>query len=301
VSSAARSGKGPGATPARRWHCGRFTLALDRPLLMGVVNITPDSFSDGGHYLAPEQALAHARALVEAGADLVDLGAESTRPGAAPVSTQEELRRLEPVLEALQALAVPVSVDTSAPEVMARALALGASVVNDVRGFTRPGALPVVANSDCGLVTMHMRGEPATMQQDPHYADVVAEVRAALAAGAQALGRAGVRAGRLALDPGFGFGKTDTHNLALLAGLPALAQDCRGSGTCLLVGLSRKSTLGRITGRGPQERMAASVAAALIAAQRGADILRVHDVAQTRDALAVLAALERAQAPGDTQ
>lgn len=264
-------------------RCGRFSIALERPLVMGVLNVTPDSFSDGGRYLEREAAIAHARRMVAEGADLVDVGGESTRPGARPVSEDEELERVLPVLEALRELPVPLSVDTRRPRVMREALAAGASMVNDVEALQAPGALAAVAASGCGVCLMHKKGDPATMQVNPVYADVVAEVKTYLADRIAAAEAAGIARERIVADPGFGFGKTAAHNLELLRRLGELAE----LGVPLLVGLSRKSTLGAITGRPPGERLAASLAAALLAAQAGATILRVHDVRETRDAIAV--------------
>ncbi len=276
-------------------RCGRFKLPLDRPLVMGVVNVTPDSFYDGGHHADPRAAIAHARRLAEEGADLLDVGGESSRPGAAAVAADAELARILPVLDGLADLALPISVDTAKPEVMRVALAHGAAMINDITALAAPGALEVAAASDAAVCLMHMQGSPRTMQADPQYADVVAEVREFLAARAAACVAAGVVRERIVVDPGFGFGKTVDHNLALLARLEAIA----ALGLPVLAGWSRKSSLGRITGRPPEERLAASVAAALIAVQRGARIVRVHDVAATRDALAVLAAVERARAGKD--
>jgi dihydropteroate synthase len=270
-----------GLTPVLR--CGRHALDLARPRVMGILNVTPDSFSDGGRYADRERALAHARAMLADGADLVDVGGESTRPGAAPVSEGEELERVLPVVEALARDGVLVSVDTMKPAVMRAAIAAGASMVNDVRALQGPGALEAVAGSDAAVCLMHMRGTPGTMQQAPEYADVVADVRAFLVARAGACEAAGIARDRIAVDPGFGFGKTRAHNLALLDALGAVAS----AGYPVMAGLSRKSTLGAITGRGEGERLAASVAAALIAVERGAAIVRVHDVRETVDALAV--------------
>ena len=269
-------------------QCGRFALALARPCLMGVVNVTPDSFSDGGRFLEPAAAAAQARRMVEAGAALVDIGAESTRPGAAPLSEAEELRRLLPVLAALQDLAVPISVDTRRGAVMRAVLDAGASMINDIDALTAPGALEAVARADCAVCLMHKKGDPATMQADPHYADVVGEVKAFLAARIAAAEAAGIARARIVADVGFGFGKTVTHNLTLLGRLA----EFRGLGVPLLAGLSRKSTLGRITGRPVGDRLAASLAAALLAVQGGAKILRVHDVAETRDVLALWQAVQ---------
>ena len=256
---------------------------------MGVVNVTPDSFSDGGQFLDPRAAIAHARQLVDEGADILDIGGESTRPGSLPVDETEELRRVLPVLEGIVGLGVPVSVDTTKPGVMRAAIAHGAAMVNDILALRTPGALDAVASSNAGVCLMHMQGEPRTMQANPSYADVVGEVRAFLGERVAACESAGISRERIVVDPGFGFGKTAEQNLALLRGLPELA----ALDVPVLAGLSRKSTLGQITGRPVEGRLAASLAAALLAAERGAKIVRVHDVAATRDALAVLAAVDR--------
>ena len=268
---------------SRFLRCGRFSLDLSRPLVMGVVNVTPDSFSDGGRFLAPDAAAAQARRLIEEGADIVDVGGESSRPGAAPVAVEEELARVVPVLRALRDATVPLSVDTTKPEVMRAALAEGAAMVNDITALAAPGALEAVAGSDCAVCLMHMQGEPRTMQARPVYADVVREVKAVLAARLAAAERAGIALSRIVVDPGFGFGKTIDHNLELLRSLREFA----GLGVPVLAGWSRKSSLGQLTGRPAADRLAASVAAALIAVQNGAAIVRAHDVAATRDALAV--------------
>jgi len=254
---------------------------------MGIVNVTDDSFSDGGRFRDPRRAIERGLSLAADGADLVDVGGESTRPGAQPVPADEELRRVIPVIEALAREGVPVSVDTSKPEVMRAAIAAGAAVVNDVNGFREPGALEAVRDRDVGLVAMHMQGSPRTMQEDPRYGDVAAEVGDFLLERARSLESAGIARGRIALDPGFGFGKKLEHNVALFRALAALA----GMGYPLLVGLSRKRMLGDITGRGLEERTAASVAAALLAAQNGAQVVRVHDVKETVDAMKVWQAL----------
>lgn len=269
-------------------RCGKFQLALDRPLVMGIVNLTPDSFSGDGVASDAERAIAHAHRQIEAGADLLDLGAESSRPGAIPTPLDEELRRLLPVLKALDGCGVPLSIDTYKPEVMQAALAHGAAMINDIYGLRMPGALEAVAQSDCAVCLMHMQGEPLSMQRQPGYDDVVAEVRSFLEARVAAARAAGIADDRLVLDPGFGFGKTLEHNLALLRRLPATTFD----GLPVLAGMSRKSMLGGITGRPVGLRLGASLSAALLAAQRGARIVRVHDVAETRDALAVWQALE---------
>lgn len=255
---------------------------------MGVVNVTPDSFSDGGRFLDPKAAIDRAGALIEEGADILDVGAESSRPGARGVPVEEELSRLMPVLEGLSDCAVPVSVDTVKPEVMRAAIAAGAAMINDVGALRAPGSLDAVANSEVGVCLMHMRGEPRTMQQTPSYRDVVAEVAAFLAERVAAAEGAGIARERIVVDPGFGFGKTVAHNFELLRHLDRIA----ALDLPVLAGWSRKSTLGAITGRKAEDRLAASLAAALLAAQRGARIVRVHDVAATRDALDVLAALQ---------
>ena len=255
---------------------------------MGVVNVTPDSFSDGGSFLDPEAAIAHARRLVEEGADILDIGGESSRPGARAVAEEEELQRVLPVLKALKD--VPVSVDTRRPAVMRAALAEGASMINDIEALEAPGALDAVADSDCAICLMHKQGEPATMQNAPRYADVVLEVRNYLSSRLSSCQKAGIELDRLCIDPGFGFGKTVEHNFRLLKHLPELA----ALGVPVLAGWSRKSTLGAVTGRPVGERLAASLAAALLAVQHGARILRVHDVKETRDALAVMQAMENA-------
>lgn len=269
--------------PAPSLQCGRFHLDLSRPLLMGILNVTPDSFSDGGRHQALADALAHARRLHAEGAAIIDVGGESTRPGAAPVPLEEELQRVLPVVEALAGEGLLISIDTRHPEVMRAALAAGAAMVNDINGLRAPGALEVCAGSDAGVCLMHMQGEPQTMQRDPHYQDVGAEVSAFLAARAEAARSAGIAPERICLDPGFGFGKTVAHNLLLLRAMPALA----AHGYPVLAGLSRKSVLGAVTGKAIEDRVHASVAAALLAVQQGAHILRVHDVAATRNALAV--------------
>ncbi|MFD2093800.1 dihydropteroate synthase [Blastococcus deserti] len=259
------------------------------PLVCGIVNVTPDSFSDGGRFLAARDAVAHGLRLAEEGADLLDVGGESTRPGARPPSVGEELRRVVPVVEELAArTSVAVSVDTSRPEVMRAAVAAGAVMVNDVRALTRPGALQAATDLDVPVCLMHMRGSPGDMQRDPRYADVVAEVRQFLGLRLRACLDAGVRLEHLVVDPGFGFGKILEHNLELLRSLPLLG----GLGVPILVGVSRKSMVGELTGRPVGDRLAGSLAAALLSAQRGAAVLRVHDVAATRDALTVLAAVE---------
>ncbi len=248
---------------------------------MGVINITPDSFSDGGRFLEPSAAIDQARRLAAEGADIIDLGGESTRPGAASVSEEEELRRILPVLEKLADLCV--SVDTRRPGVMKAALAAGASMINDIQALGEPYALEAVAGTGCAVCLMHMKGEPATMQQEPRYDDVVAEVHAFLKEAVRKATFAGIGRDRIAVDPGFGFGKTARHNLILLRNLSRFAD----LGVAVLAGLSRKSTIGKLTGRPVEERLAGSLAMALLALQGGARILRVHDVKETRDVIAV--------------
>jgi len=264
--------------------CGGRQLRLDRPRIMGVVNVTPDSFSDGGTFADLEAAVAHGVALVEAGADLLDIGGESTRPGAAAVDEAEELRRVIPVIERLAAaVAVPIAVDTSKPAVMRAAVAAGAGLINDVYALRRDGALEAAAELKVPVCLMHMQGEPRTMQDAPHYDDVVGEVHRFLAERIFACEMSGLDKRRLLVDPGFGFGKTLEHNLRLLRQLARFGD----LGVPVLAGLSRKAMLGALTGRSVGERVHGSVTAALIAVQNGASIVRVHDVAATRDALAV--------------
>lgn len=272
-------------------HCGQYSLTLDRPLVMGIVNLTPDSFSGDGLGNDHLRAIEHARRQLDAGADILDIGAESSRPGAIPTPVNEELDRLLPVLEAIAGWGVPVSVDTYKPEVMRAALAAGAAMINDINGLLEPGALDVVSRTDCGICLMHMQGKPLTMQNLPAYKDVVGEVREYLASRVAACRGQGISDDRLVLDPGFGFGKTLEHNLKLFRHFSEIAVD----DLPLLVGVSRKTMLGAITGRPIGERMAASLSAAVLAAQRGAKILRVHDVAATRDALAVWAAIDKGE------
>jgi dihydropteroate synthase len=270
--------------------CGKFQFDLSRPLVMGIVNVTPDSFSDGGHHASTAAAIAHALQLIADGADILDIGGESTRPGAAEVSEQEELDRVLPVIEGLRGISVPISIDTYKPEVMRAALAAGASMVNDVNALQAEGALEAVANSDAAVCLMHKQGSPQNMQQQPQYLDVVTEVGSFLLKRVASAKAAGIARNRIVIDPGFGFGKTLVHNLDLLRELDTLC----GLGLPLLAGLSRKSMLGALTGREVGDRVAASVAAAVLAAQRGAAIVRVHDVRETADALKVLHAVERA-------
>lgn len=264
-------------------RCGRFRLDLGRPRIMAIVNLTPDSFSGDGFDRNLDDALACAEAAVEAGADMLDIGGESSRPGADPVSEQEELDRILPLLERLVSWPVPISVDTVKPVVMRAAIDAGASMINDINAFRAESALEAVCDSEAALCVMHMRGEPRTMQHAPHYDDVVAEVRVFLAERIAVLRAAGVDDDRIVTDPGFGFGKTLEHNLTLLRRMYEL----RELGFPVLAGLSRKSMLGAITGRPVDQRGVASVAAALLAVDLGARIVRVHDVTATRDALTV--------------
>jgi len=271
-------------------RCGRFELSLDRPLVMGVLNVTPDSFSDGGRFMDPAAALDHAQRMIADGADIIDIGAESTRPGAAPTPEPEELTRVVALVEKLAASNVPISADTRKPAVMHAAIAAGASMINDVSALRAPGAMEAVARASqpVAVCVMHMQGEPATMQQTPAYGDVVGEVKSFLIERARACEAAGIARERIVLDPGFGFGKTVAHNLDLMRGLPEIV----ALGYPVLAGLSRKSTIGALTGREVADRLAGSLAAALAAVARGATIVRVHDVRDTVDALKVWSALE---------
>lgn len=271
------------------FNCGKYQLDLARPRVMGIVNVTPDSFSDGGTHVTAESAIAHGLKLVEEGADILDIGGESTRPGATPVTLEEELRRVVPVIEGLsQRAGVPLSIDTYKPEVMRAAINAGVDIVNDVRALQEPGALEIVANSRVGVCLMHMQGTPQTMQLDPQYEDVVSDVAAFLQARSRAAQAAGIAAERIVLDPGFGFGKRTVHNLALLRELPVICD----LGHPVLVGLSRKSVLGQIIGGDVYVRLHASLSASVISAMKGARIVRVHDVKATVDALKVVAAVE---------
>lgn len=274
-------------------YCGRYRLPLsfsDRPLIMGIVNLTPDSFSGDGVGGDARAAIAHAEAQRAAGADILDLGAESSRPGAAPVPVEEEIGRLLPVLQAVREWGLPVSVDSTKPEVMRMAIDEGAALINDIAALRTPGAIEAVAGSEVGICLMHMQGEPRTMQANPRYEDVVEEVHAFLTARLIACQAAGIAKERLLVDPGFGFGKTVEHNYMLLRELRRFTE----LGVPVLAGLSRKSMLGAVTGQpNGAARMPASVAAAVLAVERGARIVRVHDVAATKDALAVWAAMER--------
>ncbi len=275
------------------WLCGRFEFSLKRPLLMGVVNVTPDSFSDGGQHVDTNSAIAHAQKLVTEGADIIDIGGESTRPGALPVSIQEELARILPVMAAMRDCGAAISIDTCKPEVMQAALDAGADIINDVTGMRQPEAQRIVAaHPNCGVCLMHMQGEPRTMQSNPHYQNVVHEVQEALVAQAHLLERLGVKRARISLDPGLGFGKTLEHNYQLLHGLAQLVQ----SGYPIVLGASRKSLIGRVTGKPVDQRLSGSIAAALAGVARGVAVVRVHDVDATHDALKVWQAVQAAGA-----
>ena len=271
-------------------RCAGFTLDLSTPKVMGIINVTPDSFSDGGQYSQVESAVDHALKLIDDGADVLDIGGESTRPNATPVPLEEELQRVIPVIEALVAknIPVPISIDTYKPAVMKAALAAGASIVNDVRALLEPTALQIVAESNAGLCLMHMQGTPQTMQENPHYENVVTEVKDFLRQRRDACLAAGIQQDRILLDPGFGFGKTRAHNITLAKSLAELLD----LGCPLLVGLSRKSVLGQVTGNDVDARLYASIAAAVISAMQGAHLLLVHDVRATVEALKVVTALK---------
>lgn len=267
---------------------GRFRFRIGvpgaRPLVMGILNVTPDSFSDGGRFFSLDAALSHAEQMIRDGVDIIDIGGESSRPGAETLSVDEELRRVMPLLYALRDCGKPISIDTCKPEVMREVIEAGADMINDINGFRAPGAMAAVREGDCALCVMHMLNDPKTMQLQPEYADVVGEVTAFLQEQSKVMMQSGIARERLCIDPGFGFGKTLDHNLALLRNLSSIGQAVR---LPVLAGLSRKSMLGAITGRPVEQRLAASLAAALAAAAQGAAILRVHDVAETIDALAV--------------
>ena len=269
-------------------QCGRFELILNRPLVMGIVNVTPDSFSDGGEHATAASAIAYARQLIVQGADILDIGGESTRPGALPVSIDQELSRVIPVVEALHGDGIALSVDTRRSPVMRVALAAGADMINDVAGFSNQAAIDVVATSNCACCVMHMQGDPSTMQVAPTYRDVVTDVRDFFYHRTNQMIASGINANRIVIDPGIGFGKSVDHNIALLKNLNLLARS-RGSTIefPILVGLSRKSLVGHITGKSVNDRGAGSLGGALAAVLNGAHIIRVHDVAQTVDALAV--------------
>ncbi len=274
--------------------CAGRLLTLDRPRIAGIINVTPDSFSDGGLHVDSAAAITHGLKLVEEGADVLDIGGESTRPNAEPVSAQDEIARIVPVIEALaKQTSVPISVDTSKPDVMRAAVAAGAGIINDVYALRLDGALDAAAELKVPVCLMHMLGEPRTMQDDPHYDDVVSDVRRFLAERMFACEMSGIDKKKIVVDPGFGFGKTLEHNLALLRALDQFA----ALGVPLMVGLSRKAMIGTLTGRSVDQRAVGSAAAAMIAVQKGAMIVRVHDVAETRDALAVWKAVAAGAAP----
>jgi dihydropteroate synthase len=264
---------------------GRFHFTIDaRPLVMGILNVTPDSFSDGGRFFSLDAALSRAEQMIADGVDIIDIGGESSRPGAEILSVEEELRRVMPLLYALRDCGKPVSIDTCKPEVMREVIGAGADMINDINGFRAPGALTAIKDADCALCVMHMLDNPQTMQRQPEYDDVVREVTAFLQGQVDVLTQAGIARARICVDPGFGFGKTLDHNLALLNNLSHIRQ---ATGLPVLAGLSRKSMLGAITGKPVEQRLAPSLAAALVATVQGAAILRVHDVAETVDALKV--------------
>jgi dihydropteroate synthase len=266
------------------WQTSRHLIDLSRPRVMGIVNVTPDSFSDGGRYASTRAAIQHCETLLLDGAHILDIGGESSRPGTPPVPLEEELERVVPVLREAVTLGVPISVDTYKPEVMRQALDLGVDIINDIWALRRPGARETVAgHPSCGVCLMHMHGEPETMQRTPMEGDAVPQVRAFLLHATEALRDAGVSPARIAWDPGIGFGKTVEQNFALLARQGELLAD----GYPLVAGWSRKSSLGNVTGLAVNERLAPSLAAALLAAERGANVLRVHDVKETRAALKV--------------
>ena len=274
------------------WSCGRFLFDFTkqrRPIVMGILNATPDSFSDGGRYRTAKDAIAHAEHMIANGVDLIDIGGESTRPGAVPVALQEELDRVLPVIEALKDCGVPLSIDTYKPETMRQALMAGVDCVNDIWALRQEGSVGEVAsNHNCGVILMHMQRDPLTMQFNPEYQDVIAEVKQFLNERAQLLIALGVEKSRIAIDPGFGFGKSLEHNLEMLAKFNAFTD----LSFPVLAGISRKSMIGRITDKDADDRIAPSVAAVIMAADRGAQIVRVHDVAETVDALKLWEAIQ---------
>lgn len=268
--------------------CGRYKISLKRPLIMGIINVTPDSFSDGGLNFDAQTAIKHGRALAQQGADILDIGAESTRPGAAPVTAKTELQRLLPVIDALLDLDVPISVDTFKPEVMNSVLQAGASMINDITGFTNPKSIDVISKYECGLCVMHMQGTPQTMQTNPVYSDLITDIYDFLQKQCGKLEQAGIKQQRIVLDPGFGFGKTQAQNYQLLRSMP----NAIPNGYPWLVGISRKSMIGHVTGRDVKNRLAGSLVAAIAAVQRKAAIVRTHDVQETVDAIKVWQAIE---------
>lgn len=270
-------------------QCGRFKLSLKRPLVMGIVNVTPDSFSDGNTHFEKQQAIDHAISLIEQGADILDIGGESTRPGSNGVSTAQELNRVLPVIDALKSYQIPISVDTCKPEVMVESIRTGADMINDISGFRSDEAVAAIINSDVALCLMHMLGEPRTMQENPEYQNVVQEIHDYLLAGAKKLEQAGIDSNRIVLDPGFGFGKTVAHNYTVLRELQLVMSKDYVS----LIGTSRKSMIGALTGRPAAQRLGGSIATALAGVMRGANIIRVHDVADTVEAIQVWQAIEQ--------
>ncbi len=292
MSSATQVAQSKPAETPPVFLCGRMQFSLTRPLVMGIVNLTPDSFSDGGQFISSAHAIDYGKRLVDDGADILDIGGESTRPGAEPVSVEEELRRVIPVLQGLSSIGVPISIDTRRPAVMREAVAIGVDMINDVNGFRDPESFQIAVQSTAALCVMHMLGEPKTMQQTPEYTDVVEEVSRFLLAQRDALVAAGVDQSRIAIDPGFGFGKTFNHNLALMRAIPLFS-----SLQTTLIGVSRKTMIGQLINPkappAPPDRVVGSVAAALWAAEKGAQILRVHDVAQTVQALRAWNGLSR--------
>jgi len=284
--------------PADHLLCGRYRLPIAgadyRPLVMGILNVTPDSFSDGGQFASLDLAMTHAEQMIADGVDIIDIGGESTRPGAAPVSVEEELRRIMPLVYALRDCGKPLSVDTRRPEVMREVIQAGVDMINDVEGFRAEGALRLVSESDCALCIMHMQGQPQTMQHTPHYDDVVSEVGEFLRERAATATAMGIDRRRLCIDPGFGFGKNLSHNLNLLRSLGDMQA---AVGLPVLAGLSRKSMIGTLTGRPAEQRLAGSIGAALAAVMQGARIVRVHDVAETVDAIKVWQAVMNPERP----
>ena len=281
----------PGKLTPVAWRCGRFLFDWSQrksPLVMGILNVTPDSFSDGGKYSSRDAALAHAEEMIAQGVEMIDIGGESSRPGSEPLSLQEELDRVLPILEVLKDAPVAISIDTYKPKTMKAAVDLGVDCVNDIWAFRQPLAIESVAQSNCGLLLMHMQKDPMTMQFDPHYEDVIAEVNGFLMERCVVLEDEGISRERLAIDPGFGFGKTLEHNMNMLQNFHVFCQH----DLPVLAGLSRKSSLGAITGRAMDERVSASVAAALMAIERGAHIVRVHDVPATMDAVKIWSAAQ---------
>lgn len=270
------------------FDCGRFRFPLGqknaKPLVMGILNVTPDSFSDGGRYVSLDSALSHAEQMIEEGVDIIDIGGESSRPGATPLSLQEEMDRVIPVIYALRDCGRPLSIDTYKPEIMREAILAGADMINDIQGFQNPNSHSLLAESEVALCVMHMQNNPSTMQTRPEYANVIGDVRDFLLKQVNQLFAAGIDASRICIDPGFGFGKTLHHNVSLLENIESLSAEL---GLPVLAGLSRKSMLGQITGKPVEKRLGASLAAALAAIHQGARIVRVHDVSETVDAIAV--------------